>query len=127
MDKKKLKTIFLLHILLLVFSLSGVCSKLAASEEFLSFRFCLCYAGVIGILGIYAIAWQQIIKNLPLTTAYANKAVTVVWGIVWGVLFFSEQITPGKIIGAIIVIAGVVIYATTPDDELAAGEDKNEY
>ena len=32
----------------------------------------------------YAAGWQQVIKHLPLTTAYANKAVTVVWGILAG-------------------------------------------
>lgn len=116
MDKNKLKTLFWLHILLLVFSLSGICSKLAAGEEFLSFRFCLCYAGVIAILGIYAICWQQVIKRLPLTTAYANKAITIVWGIVWGAVFFGEKISAGKIIGAVIVITGVILYVTTEDE-----------
>lgn len=116
MDKNKLKTLFWLHILLLVFSLSGICSKLAAGEEFLSFRFCLCYACVIAILGIYAICWQQIIKRLPLTTAYANKAITIVWGIVWGAVFFGEKISAGKIIGAVIVITGVILYVTTEDE-----------
>lgn len=132
MNKSKLKTILALHILLLVFSLSNVCSKLAAGEEFLSFRFCLCYGGIILILGIYAICWQQIIKRLPLTTAYANRAITIVWGIVWGMFFFREQITAGKIVGALIVIAGVILYVTTEDESetedspVSEMEDKNE-
>lgn len=100
-----------LHILLCVFSLSGVCSKLASGESFLSLKFCLFYGGVILILGIYAIFWQQIIKRMQLSLAYANKAVTVIWGMIWGILFFQEQITPQKIIGAIIVIIGVILYS----------------
>lgn len=100
-----------LHILLCVFSLSGLCSKLASGEPFLSLKFCLFYGGVILILGIYAICWQQIIKRMPLSLAYANKAVTVIWGMVWGILFFNEEIKPQKIIGAVIVIAGVVLYS----------------
>lgn len=116
MDKTKLKTLFGLHILLLVFSLSGICSKLASGEPFLSFKFCLFYGGVIAILGIYAICWQQIIKRLPLTTAYANKAITIVWGIVWGVVFFGEKVSIGKLIGAAIVICGVILYVTTEDE-----------
>lgn len=63
------------------------------------------------MLGFYAIGWQQIIKRLPLTTAFANKAVTVVWGIIWGAVFFQEKVTIGKVIGAILVILGVVVYA----------------
>ena len=66
---------------------------------------------IILLLGFYAIGWQQIIKRLPLTTAFANKAVTVVWGIIWGAVFFQEKVTIGKVIGAILVILGVVVYA----------------
>lgn len=77
----------------------------------MSFRFCLYYGCIILLLGIYAVGWQQIIKHLPLTTAFANKAVTVVWGIIWGCAFFHEMITPGKVIGAVLVIMGVVLYA----------------
>lgn len=123
MGKSKLKVIFALHILLLVFSLSGICSKLASNEEFLSFRFCMYYGFIILILGVYAIGWQQIIKRLPLTTAYANKAVTVIWGLIWGALLFSEQITIGKIIGAALVIAGVVMYVTAPEDNETSEEN----
>lgn len=111
MEKSRIKLLFCLHLLLMLYSTSTICSKLAAGEPFLSFRFCLCYAGVIALLGLYAIGWQQIIKRLPLTMAFANKAVTVVWGLLWGVLFFQERITVGKIAGALLVIAGVVIYA----------------
>lgn len=100
-----------LHIMLMIYSLGGIFSKLAGKENFLSFKFCLYYAVIIGLLGFYAIGWQQIIKKLPLTTAFANKAVTVVWGIVWGCVFFNEKITIGKIIGASMVVLGVVIYA----------------
>ena len=111
MDKSRLKTLFLLHIMLMIYSMSGICSKLASGEGFLSFRFCFYYAIIILLLGFYAIGWQQIIKRLPLTTAFANKAVTVIWGIIWGTVFFHEKVTVGKVIGAILVIVGVIIYA----------------
>lgn len=107
----KAGTLVALHGLLAVYSLSSVCSKLAAGTQFLSPRFCLCYGGVILLLGIYALVWQQIIKRIPLTTAFANKAVTVVWGLVWGLLIFHEAITPGKLVGAALVIAGVVLFS----------------
>ena len=68
-------------------------------------------AGMIALLGVYAIGWQQVIKLLPLTYAYANKAVTVLWGIVWGVLLFHEQVSPLKLLGALIVLAGVVLFS----------------
>lgn len=110
MSKKYVKTLCALHILLMVYSMSGICSKKAADTPFLSLQFCLYYGVVILLLGIYAIGWQQIIKRMPLTVAFANKAVTVLWGLVWGVLFFQERVTAGKIIGILLVMAGVILY-----------------
>lgn len=117
--KSNFKRYALLHILLLVFSLSSVCSKMAAGEEFMSFRFIVLYGMVILLLGIYAIFWQQIIKNMPLTAAYANRAVTVFWGMVWGLLIFRETITPGKAAGAALVIAGIILFALSDKEESA--------
>lgn len=108
---KKIKTYGLLHALMLLFSFSPVFSKLAGQEAFLSFRFCLFYGLVILVLGIYAVLWQQVIKRMPLTTAYANKAITVVWGMVWGVFIFDEQITVQKCIGIVLIICGVLLFS----------------
>ncbi len=115
--KKKMYVYIGLHILLLVYSASTVFSRLASGYPFLSFRFLLCYGIVLLLLGAYAVFWQQIIKRLPLMTAYANKAVTVVWGIVWGALVFREKITWGKVFGAVLVIAGVMLYASGDHEE----------
>ena len=117
MNKEKTKYLIILHILLMVYSCSTICSKMAAGEEFLSLRFCFFYGGVIFLLGVYAVVWQQIIKKLPLTLAYANKAVTVIWGLIWGLLFFGEKITPLKIAGALIVISGIALYAFSDTDK----------
>lgn len=115
--KIKVKMYVLLHVLLFVFSFSGVCSKLAAAEEFMSFRFMVLYGTVIALLGIYALFWQQIIKHMPLTAAYANKAVTVIWGMVWGLFIFKEKITIGKAAGAVLVVAGIILFAFSDKEE----------
>jgi drug/metabolite transporter (DMT)-like permease len=112
----KLNSYILLHGLLIVYSFSSVLSKLAANEEFLSFKFCLCYSGIIVLLGIYAIFWQQIIKKLPLTSAYANRAITIIWGILWGMIFFKENLTLGMIIGSLLIISGIVLYALSDSE-----------
>lgn len=122
MTKQKLKTIFFLHMMLMIYSMSGICSKKAAGVPFLSIQFCFYYGMIILLLVFYAVGWQQIIKRLPLTTAFANKAVTVVWGIIWGFVFFHEAITMNKIVGAVFVIAGVVIYAYADQGD---GNDKD--
>lgn len=111
------KTILALQLLLLFYSLAGILSKLAAGVDFISFEFLALYIGVIAILGIYAIGWQQILKRLPLTTAYSNRAVTVVWGILWGFLFFSEPVTIGRVVGAAFIIAGIVLFSHADNEQ----------
>ena len=120
------KTLLALHLLLAVFSLSGIMSKLAAQFPFMSAEFVLCYGGMIVVLGVYAIGWQQVIKRIPLTTAYANRAVTVIWGIVWGALLFDETVSWQKVLGAVVVLAGVVLFAMAGDDPEPAPDDVEE-
>lgn len=115
---KKLSVLLLLHLLLVVYSSSGIFSKIAANQSFLSWKFCLCYGMVIVLLGVYAIGWQQIIKHIPLTTAFANKAITIVWNLIWGRIFFQESITFGKLFGTALVVGGVILYVTGEEEVL---------
>ena len=103
------KLFLLLHISLLFSSLSGVCSKMAENQEFLSIPFFFYYGLVLVIMFGYAIAWQQILKRMPLTVAYANKPVSLIWGMVWGTLIFKEGITWKMILGAVIIFAGICL------------------
>ncbi len=113
-DKKtKFLWIFILHLLLLFNSLSGVLSKLASAEEFFSPMFILIYAGEIAVLFVYALAWQQVLKHLPLTVAFSNKSLAMIWSMLWGVFLFEETITPVMIIGAVIVLVGVILVVTS--------------
>ena len=116
---KKLKVYLFLHLLLMVYSANSILSKLAAQQEFLSWPFLLLYAGVVALLGVYALGWQQVLRHIPLSAAYANKAVTVVWGCVWGMLVFREKLTAGKLAGGALVLAGIVLYG------LAGSEEEN--
>ena len=102
---------FYLHLLFFLYSLGGIFAKLAGKETFLSLKFNFLYAGVLIILFAYAIGWQQVIKKMPLTTAYSNRAVCILWGILWGNLFFQEQITIQMLIGAFIVMLGIIAVA----------------
>lgn len=62
-------------------------------------------------------------RRMPLTSAFSNKAVTIVWGIVWGALFFSEPITVSKVAGAALIIAGVVLFAHADGEGPDAGAE----
>jgi len=115
MSKYKLKDFLFLHIVLIMYSVGAIFSKIAASKEFLSLQFIFYYGLVIVVLFLYAILWQQILKKLPLTIAFANKAIVVVWGIIWGKLLFGEIIKLNMVIGAIIIVVG--IYCVVADNE----------
>ena len=56
----------------------------------------LLYGAEIGVLGIYALCWQQVIKRVELSVAYANRAMALLWSLLWAVLLFGEQITVKK-------------------------------
>ena len=106
--RQQAKWFLLLHVILGIYAGSSVCSKLA---------FLLLYGLMLAALVAYAIGWQQVIKHLPLTTAYANKAVTVVWGILLGMAVFGEAVTPRQVVGAVIIIAGIVLFVRADNEE----------
>lgn len=115
--KKKisLKQIILLQLVIIIYTLSGVFSKVASGYEFLSFKFILFYGIEICVLGIYALLWQQIIKKVDLSIAYANRAMAVIWALLWAVIFFKDNVTPKNIIGVIIIVIGTVIVNSEHD------------
>lgn len=106
-----LKVFLCLQILLFITSFSSVFTKKAAGEPFLSLRFCIFYAGVLFLCVVNALFWQQIIKRLPLTFAYSNRAIGIIWAMLWSRLFFGDVITPKKIVGIAIIITGIVLYS----------------
>ena len=111
-NKKKkfdIKSYALLHVILLLYSFSSVFSKLASQQDPFSFLFFLFYGLMLLMMGIYAILWQQVLKKLPLTTAFSNKAIVIVWGMLWAALIFQETITWYMVAGSIVVFAGVVL------------------
>jgi len=67
------------------------------------------------VLGIYAILWQQLIGKFQLSIAYANKAMTLLWSLMWSIVLFHEDVTIYKVVGVVMVMAGTVILNTDPD------------
>ena len=107
--KAKIKDIFILQLVIAIYTLSTVFAKFASGQEFLSFEFILFYGIEMVILGLYAIIWQQLIKKFDISVAYANKAMGLLWSIIWAILIFNDTITIKNIIGVIIVIVGTII------------------
>lgn len=96
----------LLYSCFLIYSVSTVCAKLAANQDLLIKSFV--FVGLEAIcLGIYAIVWQQALKNFSLVTAMANKGIVVIINLIWSMLLFGENITIYNILGAAVIILGI--------------------
>ena len=108
---KNFRNYLQLHLNILLFSLTSVFSKLASIQYnqnglhaplLYVFLFLM-----IANCGIYAIAWQQVIKKFSLSTAYANKSVYLLWSQIWAVFIFHESLSVRNIIGLLVVLFGV--------------------
>ena len=92
-----------------IYSINTVIAKFVSDQPFLSFKFIVLYLLEFAVLGIYAIFWQQMIKRFELSIAYANKAMGILWSMIWAVLLFHNEITLQNIAGVILVVAGTII------------------
>lgn len=127
--KKKIsiKDIVILQGAVLLFSVASVMSKLASGQEFLSFKFLLFMGIEVVVLALYAILWQQLLKRFDLSIAYANKAMVLLWYMVWAMLIFKEKLVIKNYIGVLIVIAGIICINLPEKEELELSwEEKNE-
>ena len=109
--------IILLQMVVVIYSINTVIAKFVSDQPFLSFKFIMLYLLEFAVLGIYAIFWQQMIKRFELSIAYANKAMTVLWSLLWSVLIFRDSVTPAKVVGVLLVIAGTIILNSEVMDE----------
>lgn len=109
--KKKItiKDIIVLQAIIMIYSISSVVAKFASAQDFMSFRFILFYGMEIAILGVYAILWQQAIKKFELSIAYANRAMVMLWALIWAVVIFGEHITGKNIAGLALITIGTII------------------
>ena len=120
----KIKARILLFVNLIVYSFVGVLFKKAGTYPPASLYLFVFYGTALFLLAVYALLWQQVLKRLPLSEAFACKAVTVVLGMLWGWLFFSEAISLNKIIGGVVIVVGVIIAVIDTGTEAKGQETK---
>ena len=111
--KRKLnfRDFLILQAVVIVYTASSVLGKLAAvsAEGENGWGFLLLYGAEIGVLGIYAVLWQQVIRRVELSVAYANRAVALLWSLLWAVFLFGEKITPAQLLGISLVMIGTAV------------------
>lgn len=67
------------------------------------------YGLMIFVLFIYAIFWQKVLMVIPLSYAYINKAIVLVWMMILGAIFWNEHIGVQKILAVIFIMVGLYI------------------
>lgn len=115
MSKNKIFNYIFLHFCVLLFTVTTILSKYASAYDFLSLNYIMIFALMIINLGVYAILWQQAIKPFKASVAYSNKSLTTIWTLVFSAVLFNERITIHNIIGAMMIIFGVVLVALKDD------------
>lgn len=113
----KIRNIILLQLIVIIYTFNSVLAKFSSGEEVMSIKFIAFYVAEVGILGIYAILWQQMIKRFELSVAYANRAMALIWSAIWAVVIFHENLTVKNIIGILLVIAGTIVVNLEPKDK----------
>lgn len=104
----KIKNIVQLQLVVIIYTIASVMSKLSTQNK--DSIECILFLGLDFVfLGVYALLWQQMIKKFDLTVAYANRAMAIIWSMLWAVIFFHDSITIKNIIGVIIVLIGTLL------------------
>lgn len=140
--KKKIqwKDFLMLQVVFLIYSFTSLTQKLASSflpqnagstqelvQQLINWKLILSAGLVVLLLGVYALLWQQVIKRFELSVAYANKAITLLWALVWGIFIFHEEITPRKVIGILLVMAGIYVLNTGERPKMEDHQDVAEH
>lgn len=109
MDSRKCT--FFIVFTYLIYSSVSISTKRAALCILGSFSYFMYFIIAIFLLGVYAILWQQIIKKMPISDAYMFKGTTIIFTMLIAALIFGEAITVTNIIGSIIIIGGIALFA----------------
>ena len=126
MKKGKARVLLMMHGLFLIYSLTTVISKKIGDAAPLSLPFLFGFGLIFLCLGIYALGWQKVLKVMPLSKAFAHKAVVVIWGLFWGCALFGEVLTPAKITGAAVIICGVLLFASEEKERIEASPSEKQ-
>ena len=118
MKKIGVKQIVLLQAIIIIYTISSIMAKFASAGETIE-KVILFFGLDLLFLGIYAICWQQMIKIFPLSVAYANRAMALLWSAIWAKIIFGEHISVQQMIGIVLVIAGTMIINTDKQEEKA--------
>lgn len=114
---KKLALLIELQLVVIIYSVSSVAAKIASRQQTFSKGFLFWYGLDLILLAVYAILWQQMIKKIELSQAYANRAMVLGWSLLWAFAGFHENISFQNVVGVLLVMAGIIV--------INCGKEKN--
>ena len=116
MKKIDLKHILQLQLIIVIYTAAGIMAKLASAGNNFGWIITFLFLDIF-LLGVYAVFWQQMIKIFPLSVAYANRAMSLLWSAVWARIIFGEQITVKQWTAVGLVIVGTILVNGGDKDE----------
>ena len=114
-----IKSITVLLLAYFIYSITSVFTKSASMHHVFSTQYILNLLGAICMMGAYAILWQQIIKRMQISDAYMFKGISIVFVLLLSTWLFDEIITLKNVVGSIIIILGIALFAKA-DKEVEA-------
>lgn len=115
MDNVKNRIDFRASLLLIgvniIYACTSIFTKTASTQEILSLQWMAWIVGAVGVMGLYALCWQQVLRHTELSTAYMFKGTSLIFILLISSLLFGEIITLKNVIGSVIIITGIVLYA----------------
>ena len=95
----------------MLYACVSILTKYASQQEFMSWNYMVGLIGAVGVMGLYAVLWQQVLKRIELSLAYMFKGTSLIFVMLLANFIFGEQITWNNIVGAIIIVGGIVLFA----------------
>lgn len=107
------KTVQYISLVLVYLFYAGisVIMKYTGLQQPLTIEWCVGFVLLVATLGVYAIAWQQILKRIELGVAYMFKGLSLFFIMVLLAICYGEPITPIKLVATGIIMVGVTLYA----------------
>ncbi|WP_434778039.1 DMT family transporter [Neisseria sp. Ec49-e6-T10] len=68
------------------------------------------YTAILGYIGAF-FTWMTLLKKAPVGPAFAAAHMEVITVMIASVWLFNEEITPSKLIGATLIVSGILFLA----------------
>ncbi|MGH9548167.1 MAG: DMT family transporter [Terriglobales bacterium] len=74
------------------------------------------YLAVVGYIGAF-FTWMTLLKHAPIGPAFAASHLHIVAVVIVSVGWLAEKLSPGQILGCLLVVAGVVLFGQAETEE----------